>query len=146
MQKQNKTKQFSNTVCPGVGWEAVESRREGCLWIIQIRAFPTQKTPTSSLQPYSPQEPLLLSRASETSVSSLSIKGWGGPTAAQWVKNLTSGVPVMAQWKWIWLVSVRMQVRSLASLSGFRIWHCCELWYKSQMQLGSPMAVAVAGV
>ena len=25
------------------------------------------------------------------------------------------------------LVSVRMQVHSLASLSGLRIWHCCQL-------------------
>ena len=35
------------------------------------------------------------------------------------------GVPIMAQQKWIWLVSMRTQVRSLASLSGLRIW-CCE--------------------
>ena len=30
----------------------------------------------------------------------------------------------------------------LASLSGLRIWHCCELW--SKMWLGSGVAVAVA--
>ena len=33
----------------------------------------------------------------------------------------------MARQKWIWLVSIRTQVWSLASLSGLRIWHCCEL-------------------
>ena len=34
----------------------------------------------------------------------------------------------MVQQKWIWLVSVRTPVQSLVSLSGLRIWHCCELW------------------
>ena len=34
--------------------------------------------------------------------------------------------------------------RSLAPLSGLRIWHCLELWCRSQMQLGSGIAVALA--
>ena len=38
----------------------------------------------------------------------------------------------------------RMQVRSLALLSGLRIRHCHELWCRSQMQLRSHVAVAVA--
>ena len=38
---------------------------------------------------------------------------------------------------------MRMQVQSLASLSELRIWHCHELWCRSQMQLGSSVAVAV---
>ena len=37
-----------------------------------------------------------------------------------------------------------MQVRSLASLSGLWSWHCPELWCRSQMQLRSGVAVAVA--
>ena len=37
------------------------------------------------------------------------------------------GVPVMAQWKQIQLVSMRMWVRYLASLIGLGIWHCYEL-------------------
>ena len=45
----------------------------------------------------------------------------GIPIVAQRVKNLT--------------VSVRMWVQSLASLSGSRIWHCCELQSRSQMRL-----------
>ena len=40
-------------------------------------------------------------------------------------------------------MSVRMQFQSLASLSGLRIRHCCELWLRSQMWLGSSTAVAV---
>ena len=54
-------------------------------------------------------------------------------------KNLRkkSGVPVMVQQKWIWVVSMRMQVWSLASISGVRIWRCRELWCWSQMWLGS---------
>ena len=52
-------------------------------------------------------------------------------------------VPVVAQQKQIWLVSLRTQVWSLASLSGLRIWCCCELWCRSQIWLGSGFAVAV---
>ena len=37
------------------------------------------------------------------------------------------GVPIVAQWKRIQLVSVRMWVQSLASLNGSGIWHCHEL-------------------
>ena len=32
---------------------------------------------------------------------------------------------------------MRIQVQSLASLSGLRIQHCCELWCRSHTQLGS---------
>ena len=39
-------------------------------------------------------------------------------------------VPIVAQWKQIQLVSMRIQVRSLALLSGLRIWRCCELWHR----------------
>ena len=35
---------------------------------------------------------------------------------------------------------MRMWVRSLASLSGLRIWHCCELQHRLQVQLGSGIA------
>ena len=48
----------------------------------------------------------------------------------------------MVQWKQIWLVSMRMQILSLASLSG--IWHCLELWCGSQSWSGSLLAPAVA--
>ena len=46
------------------------------------------------------------------------------------------GVPMVVQRKRIRLVSMRMRVRSLALLSGLGIQYCCELWYRSQMQLG----------
>ena len=45
--------------------------------------------------------------------------------------------------QWTWLVSIRMQVRSLASLSRLRIRHWRELWHRSQTRLGSNIAVAV---
>ena len=38
----------------------------------------------------------------------------------------------------------RMWVRSLALLSGVRIWHCHELWCRLQSRLGSRIAVALA--
>ena len=53
------------------------------------------------------------------------------------------GVPVVAQWKQTWLVSMRMRVRPLVLLSVLRIQHCCELWCRPQMRLGSGIAVAV---
>ena len=57
-------------------------------------------------------------------------------------KSLVWGVPVMAQQKWIWLGTLRLWVWSLALLSGLRIWHCHELWYRSQTWLASGVAVA----
>ena len=41
------------------------------------------------------------------------------------------------------LASMRTQVPSLASLTGLRIQHCCELWCRSKMRLGSGVAVAL---
>ena len=43
----------------------------------------------------------------------------------------------MAQQKQIWLVAMRTQVRSLALLSGLRIWCCRGPWCRSQTQLRS---------
>ena len=59
-------------------------------------------------------------------------------------ETVTGGVPVAAQRKQIWLGSMRMQVRSPELLNGLRIWHCRELWCRSQMRLRSGIAVAVA--
>ena len=56
----------------------------------------------------------------------------------------TIGVPIVAQWKWIWLASMRTKVWSLASLSGLGIQHCRVLWCRTQTWLGSGVAVAVA--
>ena len=53
------------------------------------------------------------------------------------------GIPIMAWRKWIWQGSLRMQVQSLASLSGLRIQCWLELRCRSQTQLGSGIAVAV---
>ena len=52
-------------------------------------------------------------------------------------------VPIVAQQKWIKLASMRLRVRSLTLLSGLKIWRCCELWCRSQMWLGSRIAMAV---
>ena len=53
------------------------------------------------------------------------------------------GVPIVAQQKWIWLVSMSMRVQSLASLSRLRFWHCRELRCGSQTWLRSCIAMAV---
>ena len=54
------------------------------------------------------------------------------------------GVPIVVQQKGIRLGTMRLRVRSLASLSGLRLQHCHELWYRLQTQLRSSVAVAVA--
>ena len=51
------------------------------------------------------------------------------------------GVPIVAQLVKDQLVSMGMQVRSLGSLSGLRIWHCHELQHRWQMWLGSGAVV-----
>ena len=53
------------------------------------------------------------------------------------------GVPIVVQRKWILLVTMRIRVWSLALLSGSGIWHCCELWCRSQMKLRSCVSVTV---
>ena len=47
----------------------------------------------------------------------------------------------MAQQLGTLVVSMRMQVLSLASLSGLRLWRCLGLWRRLQMQIGSGLAV-----
>ena len=41
-------------------------------------------------------------------------------------------------------LTMRMWVRSLVLLSGLMIWRCCELCCRSQMWLGSRIAMALA--
>ena len=60
------------------------------------------------------------------------------------LKTENKRVPVVAQQKQIWRVSMRMQVLSLALLSGLRTQHCRELWCRLQTWLGSHVAVAMA--
>ena len=54
------------------------------------------------------------------------------------------GVPIMAQRQQTLLGTMRLQVLSLASLSGLRIRCCRELWCRLQTQLGSGVVVALA--
>ena len=61
------------------------------------------------------------------------------------LKKITSqGVLIVVQQKQIQLVSIRMRVRSLASINGLRIHRCHELWCRSKTWLRSCVAVAVA--
>ena len=53
------------------------------------------------------------------------------------IYNMTQGLPIVAQQKRIQLVSTRMKVWSLASLSGSGIQYCSELWCMLQMHLRS---------
>ena len=60
------------------------------------------------------------------------------------IKKMRIGAPVIAQQKRIQLEDMRLQVQSLASFSGFKIWHCRELWCRLQTWLRSCIAVALA--
>ena len=68
----------------------------------------------------------------------------GLPVLLPGIKKTKTGIPTVAQQKWIWLASMRMHVWSLASPSGLRIWCCCELWCRAQTWLRSDIAVTVA--
>ena len=75
----------------------------------------------------------------EKSICSLQV---GEP--GRWWHISVWGVPIMAQWKRIRQGTMKLWVWSLASLSGLRTPKCCELWCRSQMRLGSSVAVTVA--
>ena len=70
-------------------------------------------------------------------------KGDGDEDEDEEEEEKTFGASVVAQWKRIRLVFMKMRVQSLPSLSGLEIQHCCELWYRSKMWLRSRVAVAV---
>ena len=53
------------------------------------------------------------------------------------------GVPIVAQ-QWFPLGTIRLQIQSLALLSGLKIWRCHKLQARWQTQLESHIAVAVA--
>ena len=57
--------------------------------------------------------------------------------------SMVLGVSVVVQQKRIQLGTMSFRVPSLALLSELRIRHCLELWCRSQMQLGSHVAVAL---
>ena len=59
------------------------------------------------------------------------------------IKIFNFGIPIVAQWKQIRLGTMRLQVPSLALLSGLRIQHCRDLQWRLQMWLRSGIAVAV---
>ena len=61
-------------------------------------------------------------------------------------KNQKQGVPIVAQWVKNLTSIHKIWVRSLASPSGLRIQCCRKLWYRSQVQCRSGVAVAVATV
>ena len=63
------------------------------------------------------------------------------PSEFKWMPQ---GIPILAQRQPIRVVSLKMRVRPLASLSGSGIQCCPELWCRSQTQLRSCDAVLAA--
>ena len=69
---------------------------------------------------------------------------WRGDKT-DYIINNVGGVPMVGQWSMnLELGTMRLRVRSLALLSGLKIWCCRELWCRLQTQPGSGIAVAVA--
>ena len=93
--------------------------------------------------PVSSFEPILFSTQKRWGSLSMPLSHLGNLETECQGKEI-QGVPVMAQWKQTWLVSMRMQVLFSASLRGLRIWHCHEQQCRLQTKLGSGIAVAVA--
>ena len=60
------------------------------------------------------------------------------------LQSYVKGVPTMVKQKRIQLGTMTLQVCSLALLSELGIWRCHKLWCRSQMWLGSGIAVALA--
>ena len=60
------------------------------------------------------------------------------------IQRWLTGFPIVAQRKQIQLGTMRLWVRSLASISELSIQRSRELWYRSQTQLGSGVAVVLA--
>ena len=60
-------------------------------------------------------------------------------------KTQEPGIPIVAKWKRIWLVSMRMWVRSLASLSGLKIWcyYGCGVGQQLQFQFNSRLGTTM---
>ena len=56
-------------------------------------------------------------------------------------KTFIMKYPLLISWLRTQLVSMRMQVWSVTLFSGLRIWHCHRLQCRSQMCLGSGVAV-----
>ena len=95
----------------------------------------------------------LLSKTSAWTCILMDTMSGSQPNEPQWelhqkkkkfLKANNWGVPTVAQWKQIQPVSMGMRVWSLASLSGSGIQHHHELWWRSQTQFGSLIAMAVA--
>ena len=79
---------------------------------------------TAPIQPLAWEPPYAAGAAQEIATTTTTKK-------TKRPKKKLLGVPVVAQQKQIWLVSMRTQVQSLALLSGLRIPHWHKLWHRS---------------
>ena len=70
--------------------------------------------------------------------------GYSMGTENRWLEVNLHSIPIVAQRLTNLMVSMRMRVQSLVSLSGLGIRHCRELWCGPQVGLGSCTAVAMA--
>ena len=112
------------------------------------RSPPLKKSREAGLEP-SPEEGLLVGGGwkAPRRVASLSVTLGRAQGTDSWrlaAKPHFLGVPIMVQQVTNQLVSMRLWVQSLASLSWLRIQRCHDLWCRSQMQLRSGVAMAVA--
>ena len=86
--------------------------------------------------------PLTFSQAKRVSLTLVNITETNHSCGLT-LKVTQPGVPVMAQQKQIQRVSMRIWVRSLASLGGSGIPHCRELWCRSRTWLRFQVDVAL---
>ena len=98
-----------------------------------------------------PLGPVLRSAKAGAMINDLLLRATPIPTLKGGLKMGVEGIPVVAQRKRIRLGIRRLRVRSLASISGLRIWCCCELWCRPaaaapvrSLERELPYAVGVA--
>ena len=138
----NSPPHLGTPMCSGLGHQ-----KKGVHKSPSVKRYPTKNPLTKQLCRWevmtatSPMDTMMLNRA-ETAVGikmkqgtwefCIHTKNWWSSCCGSTVTNPT--------------ISMRIWVWSLASLSGLRIHHYDELWYRWQMRLGSHVAVAVAVV
>ena len=108
----------------------------GVGWQLQIQLVPLAWEP-----PYAAGVALRRKKEKKNLVNQMSSKFKIFSLQKALLRKIKSRVPIMAQQKQIRLGTIRLQVRSLALLSGLRIQHCRELC-RSHTQLRPGVAMS----
>ena len=133
-----------NLITVQLTWLIISSFLHPCILLLCCLLLNYQKPTYFVLSPTSPLKHLTsptysqTHRHTDTQTHHLKTKiyhsHWSDfPLWAPYKIRLSVGVPIVTQEWQTWLVSMRMWVWTLPSISGLRIWHFGELWCRLQM-------------